>query len=74
MPSTRTTTAKAARSTTTRTAKAASPAPPRRRSARRAAAPGHDAVAERAYQLFLAEGGGDSVAHWLRAEHELRAA
>jgi hypothetical protein len=31
-------------------------------------------VAERAYHLFLAEGGGDSVAHWLRAEQELRAA
>jgi hypothetical protein len=69
MPRTRTATPKA-KATTTK-----APAAPRRRSTRRATAPvPHDAVAERAYHLFLAEGGGDSVAHWLRAEQELRAA
>ncbi len=70
MPRTRTATAKPAKATTK------APAAPRRRSTRRAAASpvSHDAVAERAYHLFLAEGGGDSVAHWLRAEQELRAA
>ncbi|NOT26508.1 MAG: DUF2934 domain-containing protein [Acidobacteria bacterium] len=31
----------------------------------------HDQIAFRAYELFLQEGGGDEVAHWLRAEREL---
>jgi hypothetical protein len=33
-----------------------------------------DRVAERAYELYLARGGGDGRAmdDWLRAEHELR--
>ncbi len=71
MPRTRTAAPKTAGTTKT-------PAAPSRRSARRPAQPHaaltHDAVAERAYHLYLAEGGGDSVAHWLRAEQELRAA
>ena len=31
----------------------------------------HDQIAFRAYELFLEEGGGDDVGHWLRAEREL---
>jgi hypothetical protein len=34
----------------------------------------HDQIAFRAYELFLQEGGGDDVSHWLRAERELLAA
>lgn len=35
----------------------------------------HDAIAMRAYELYLASGGvpGQDVEHWLRAESELRA-
>ena len=35
----------------------------------------HDAIAERAYQLFVISGGqhGRDVEHWLKAEQELRA-
>lgn len=34
----------------------------------------HDAIANRAYQLFLADGAahGHDLEHWLRAESELR--
>ena len=39
--------------------------------ASRGRAPSHEAIAERAYQLSQAEGGGDDVAHWLQAELEL---
>ena len=38
------------------------------------AAISHDQIAFRAYELFLQEGGGDEVGHWLRAEQELLAA
>ena len=31
-------------------------------------------IAIRAYELFLEEGGGSDVSHWLRAEQELLAA
>ena len=31
-------------------------------------------IAIRAYELFLEEGGGSDVSHWLRAEQELMAA
>jgi hypothetical protein len=31
----------------------------------------HEQIALRAYELFLIEGGGDSVGQWLRAEREL---
>jgi hypothetical protein len=38
------------------------------------AAPGHDAIAQRAYQLFVESGyqHGNELAHWLAAEAELR--
>ena len=62
----------------TRTKKATTTqAKPRAATARRRAtrrAPDRRAVAERAYAHFLAEGGGDSIEHWLRAERELTAA
>jgi hypothetical protein len=56
----------------TTTAKPAAPA--RKTSTGRAArrtAPTHEAIAIRAYELSLAAGDGDRVAHWLQAEHEL---
>ena len=31
----------------------------------------HEQIALRAYELFLDEGGGSDVGHWLRAEQEL---
>ena len=31
----------------------------------------HEQIAVRAYEIFLREGGGDEVSHWLRAEQEL---
>ena len=31
----------------------------------------HEQIALRAYEIFLREGGGDDVGHWLRAEQEL---
>jgi hypothetical protein len=42
--------------------------------ARPADAPSHDAVAERAYQLYQSRGGehGADLEDWLRAEEELR--
>jgi hypothetical protein len=36
--------------------------------------PSHDQIAERAYFLALARGGGDELGNWLRAEAELAAA
>src|SRR5712692_9975689 len=39
-----------------------------------AATPSHEAIARRAYELFLQRGQGDGLAlqDWLQAEHELR--
>jgi hypothetical protein len=34
----------------------------------------NELIAIRAYELFLEEGGGSDVSHWLRAEQELMAA
>ena len=31
----------------------------------------HEQIALRAYELFMMEGGGDDVEHWLRAERQL---
>ena len=63
---------KPARKTTTKskaspkkTTKAAAP-PPKQ-------APAHGAIAERAYELYLSQEGGDPAAHWLQAERELSA-
>jgi outer membrane protein TolC len=38
--------------------------------------PTHEAIAQRAFELYQArgEGGGDPMADWLRAETELRSA
>jgi hypothetical protein len=38
--------------------------------------PSHDAIARRAFELYLSRGGahGDSLGDWLRAEAELRQA
>jgi hypothetical protein len=33
----------------------------------------HERVAVRAYEISLSDAGGDQLAHWLRAEEELRA-
>lgn len=38
---------------------------------RRRRSPSHDDIALRAYELYLAEGGGDELSHWLQAEREL---
>jgi hypothetical protein len=43
------------------------------RAPRRRRAPTPEAIAERAYELHLARGDGDHVAHWLQAERELSA-
>jgi hypothetical protein len=55
-------------------AAATTPSAPRR-SRRRAAPTGarHEDIAVRAFLIAQAEGGGDPVAHWLRAERELTA-
>ncbi len=55
-------------------AAATTPSPPRR-SRRRAEPTGarHEDIAVRAFLIAQAEGGGDPVAHWLRAERELTA-
>jgi len=42
----------------------------RGKSAQAAAVP-HEQIAIRAYELFLHEGGGSDLSHWLRAEQEL---
>jgi hypothetical protein len=52
--------------TSTPTAKSAKP-----RAGRRKAVPTHDAIAVRAYELYLDRAEGDEVAHWLQAEREL---
>ena len=44
------------------------------RARRRKAVATHDAIAVRAYELYLENAGGDEVAHWLQAERELTAA
>lgn len=41
---------------------------------RRRRSPSHEDIAVRAYELYLAQGGGDEVSHWLEAERELVAA
>jgi hypothetical protein len=41
---------------------------------RRKSAPTHDAIAVRAYELYLERSEGDEVAHWLQAERELTTA
>ena len=79
----RTTTKKAPAKATTKKATAKAPAKkaPAKATAKRApakrdkmkAAPSHQAIARRAYELYEAEGGGDEVAHWLQAERELSA-
>jgi hypothetical protein len=58
-------TSKTTRTTTT------GDAPKRRAPRRRSVA--HEDIAARAYAIFETEGGGDHVAHWLRAEQELHA-
>jgi hypothetical protein len=55
----------------TTTAKPAIPKPRRRR---RHVAPTRDAIAVRAYELYLGQAQGDDVSHWLQAERELAAA
>jgi hypothetical protein len=34
----------------------------------------HDAIARRAYEIYVAEEGGSAFEHWVRAERELVAA
>jgi len=59
-------------STTKKTAaKPAIPKPGRRR---RNVAVTHEAIAVRAYELYLGQADGDEVSHWLQAERELAAA
>jgi len=61
------------------TAAAATTAAPRRRATPRrpratqptVTTPTHAAISERAYFIHLAEGDGDPLGHWLRAEREL---
>ena len=59
-------------------AKPAGKAPaPRKRTVRapapaaQAPEPTHEEIAERAYLIYLDDGGGDPHAHWLRAKSEL---
>jgi hypothetical protein len=47
------------------------PTQPRPRRRRR---PTHDQIAERAYFIYLQEGGQDELRNWIRAEQELAAA
>ena len=35
------------------------------------AKPGHDTIAQRAYEISQTEPTGDTVSDWLKAEHEL---
>jgi hypothetical protein len=46
-------------------------AKPVRAKSARAREVSHEQIAVRAYELFLQEGGGSEVHHWLRAEQEL---
>jgi DUF2934 family protein len=59
----------ALKKTKTTSAKSAKP-----RVRRRKAAPPHDAIAVRAYELYLERADGDELTHWLQAERELTAA
>jgi hypothetical protein len=59
----------ALKKTKTTTAKTTKPRTRRRRSA-----PAPDAIAVRAYELYLDRAEGDDVAHWLQAERELATA
>jgi hypothetical protein len=56
----------ALKKTKTTTAKSAKP-----RVRRRKAGPSRDAIAVRAYELYLDQAEGDEVSHWLQAEREL---
>jgi hypothetical protein len=47
------------------------PAKPTPRSRNTPAKPGHDAIAQRAYEISQTEPTGDPVSDWLQAEHEL---
>jgi Protein of unknown function (DUF2934) len=59
----------ALKKTKTATAKTTKP-----RARRRKSAPAHDAIAVRAFELYMDHAEGDEVAHWLRAERELSTA
>ena len=48
-------------------------APARKPRAKRSQ-PHHHEISQRAYFIYLEEGGRDELAHWLRAERELTAA
>ena len=54
------------------TAKAKTTKP--RTTRRRRSAPNHEAIAMRAYEMYLGQAEGDDVSHWLQAERELVAA
>ncbi|MGO9754180.1 MAG: DUF2934 domain-containing protein [Solirubrobacteraceae bacterium] len=59
------------------TEKAATPAKKRVRTTKPTAErriPDHGEISERAYYIYLEEGGTDTFANWLRAERELMAA
>jgi hypothetical protein len=60
----------------TTTGKAAASKATRKRTTRHTRRPEvtHDAIARRAYELYVAESGGSAFEHWLRAERELVAA
>jgi Protein of unknown function (DUF2934) len=53
---------------TTKTAAKTTKAPAKTRSR---PAPSHEAIARHAHELYEAQGGGDPVANWLQAEHDL---
>jgi Protein of unknown function (DUF2934) len=57
---------------TTAKAKASTKATTKPRAPRRRA-PTHEAIAKRAYELYLVHGSGSDVSHWLQAERELAA-
>ena len=59
------------------TEKAATPAKKRVRTTKPKAkrrSPNHGEIQERAYFIYLEEGGSDTFANWVRAERELMAA
>jgi len=53
---------------------AAKPAIPKPRRRRRHVTVSHEAIAVRAYELYLDQADGDDVSHWLQAERELAGA
>jgi hypothetical protein len=59
-----------------KSAKPAKAAPKKRASSprRKHRTPDHAEIAERAYFIYLEEGGHDAVSNWYRAERELTAA